>query len=114
MKDFKKTLTRGSLILLVLVILGYTYYRTIDLRRGVTLEVTGIQNNNTYHEPLLKLKGRAVHATSLSINNRNIPVDKDWSFKESLLLLPGWNIIEVKAEDKFGRKNVKNYQVILD
>ena len=98
---------------LFLIILSYTYYKTRDLLRGVVLNIGGVTNGESFTEPLVKIEGSAKNATILSINDREISVDKDANFQESLLLLPGYNILTIKAQDKFGKKAEKDYQLYL-
>lgn len=83
-----------------------------DLWRGVVLTVYDIKNGESFTNPSITFSGMAKNSKALYLNGREIFVDKDWNFKESLILNPGYNIIEVKAFDKFDGSITKNYQLI--
>jgi len=109
--NLKKILKIALPVFLFTVILSYTYYKTKDLLKGVVLEINGFKDGQTFAEPLLALSGLARNATRMTINGREIFIDKNANFEEKLLLLPGYNILEIKAEDKFGKKVEKHYQL---
>ena len=48
--------------------------------------------------------GRARDVSKLELNGRPLYTDENGSFKEALILSPGLNIIEVRAEGRFGGK----------
>lgn len=100
--------------MLLTVILGYGYLKTRDLFRGVKLTVETLEDGQTINNPLLLLKGSAKKAVYLSINDREIFLTLDADFQDSLLLLPGYNIIEIKTRDRFGKEKKKVYRVILE
>ena len=113
-KSLKRILSISLPALLFIIILGYTYYKTKDLIMGVALKIEGISDGQSFVDPLIKISGSAKNAVLLSIDDREIFIDKEAKFEEKVLLLPGYNILTVKAEDKFGKKIQKNYQLILE
>jgi len=113
-RNFKKILSIALPLFLFAVILSYTYYKTRDLLRGVVLNINGVANGEVFRDPTVKISGSAKNALKLSVNGREIFIDKNANFAEQLLLLPGFNILTVKAEDKFGYINEKNYKLIFE
>ena len=91
--NLKKILKIALPVFLFTVILSYTYYKTKDLLKGVVLEINGFKDGQTFAEPLLALSGLARNATRMTINGREIFIDKNANFEEKLLLLPGYNIL---------------------
>ena len=110
----KSKLKIAGISLLFLVIVGYTYYRTKDLFTGVRLHVSGIVDYESRTDPHIALSGNALHATKLLINGRTIFITKGGDFTEDLLLLPGYNIIDVWAVDKFGKSKEQVFHVNLE
>lgn len=100
--------------MLLTVILGYGYLKTRDLFRGVKLTVETLEDGQTVNNPLLLLKGSAKKAVYLSINDREIFLTLDADFQDSLLLLPGYNIIEIKTRDRFGKEKSREFHVLLE
>lgn len=110
--DIKFWLKVGALALLFIVILGYSYYKTKDLLRGIRLTVLGIEDGETVNSSFLALQGKAKNAVYVSINDREIVINPEGVFGDSLILSPGYNIITIKARDKFGKEKTKVYQIV--
>lgn len=95
-------------ILLILVIFGviggYILFNSRILIDGPSIEVTYPQNGATLQEKLITIEGRTKNTTFISVNDRPISVDEEGFFRDSLLLLPGYNIITIEAKDKFERE----------
>ncbi len=96
-----------------LVILFYAYYQTRNLISGPVIEVSSPQNGQTFTEALVEIVGRAKNAVKITLDDRPIFIDESGNFREKLLLSRGYNIIDLKAEDKFGEKTQKILEVIL-
>ena len=111
--SFKKILSWTSIILFFGIIVSYGLWRTAALREGVKLEVENIENGAIYEENTLTVAGYAKNARKLTLDGREIYIDKDGRFSETLILLPGYNIMSLYAEDKFGKKTQKDYELIL-
>ena len=65
-------------------------------------------------ESILEVVGTAKNAKDLTLNNREISIDQAGNFKETVVLLPGYNLIDIKALDKFGNREEKNYKLIYE
>lgn len=112
-KDIKTIIAFFAIGLLFLGIAGYAYSRTRNVIAGVSITLPDIEDGQTFTDPVVEMKGRAKNAVKVLLNDREIGVDKDGNFDELLLLLPGYNIITLEAEDRFGKKIEKNYHVYL-
>ncbi len=99
----KKLLQYGGLILLGAVILGYSLWRGSDVLFGIRLHVTGLQDGQAVTNPILPISGEARHAIGVSVDGREVTVSKDGTWRESVMLLPGYNEIHISAADKFGK-----------
>lgn len=99
-------------LLFVFVILGYAYFRTKDLVQGVKITVYEPQNNSTLTTSLFEIKGKITKSSAVYINDRKIFLDETGGFKEKLLLSPGYNIITVRAEDRFKRETEKKIELV--
>ncbi len=63
---------------------------------------------------LVEIKGNARNAVYLSLNGREIFIEKDGSFKEPLALLPGLSVVTLSAQDKFGTLSEKKIEVMYN
>lgn len=70
-------------------------------------------NGQTVASSYLEIKGVAKNVSLLYFNGRQIFTDQNGNFKEDLLLVRGYNIIEVSATDKFGRKVKERREIVL-
>ena len=96
-------------ILLFAVIGGFAYFKMRFLMKGVQIEARIDYDDSS---PIAKVKGKAPNAVYLSLNGREIFIDKDGSFSETIILLPGLGVINMEARDKFGNTAEKKFEVI--
>ena len=108
-----KSLLRIIIILTVAgLVFVYAYYKTKDFIRGPVITVAYPINGETVNNSLLKIEGKATSIAYISLDDRQIFTDEAGNFKEKLLLFPGYNIISIKASDKFGRDIEKTLEVV--
>ena len=93
-------------------IFGYTYYRTQDLIRGPRIEISYPVNGSTLDTSLITIEGVARNIASITLNDRKIFVDEDGGIREDILLTYGYNVLTLKAEDKFGRKVTHRLELV--
>jgi hypothetical protein len=108
----KKILKISSFVFLFLFILIYIFFRSKDLIFGVQIKNVNLTNGAKVTESVQKITGNAKNATNLTLNDREISIDQQGNFDETISLLPGYNVINIKAKDKFGNSDEKNYQLI--
>ncbi len=104
-----------KILIIVIVaglIVGYTYYRVKDFAYGPKIIITSPINGITVDDVLLEISGNATRISYFSINDRQIFTNEAGNFKEKLLLFPGYNIISIKASDKFDRKIERTLEVV--
>jgi hypothetical protein len=109
--DLKKTFNVFLILGLFLFIGIYTALNTKFLVRGVALEIYGIEDGKVYEVGYLDIEGNARRSVQLLINGRDVSVSQDGDFHDVLVLLPGYNIITVTAEDRFGKITKKTFEV---
>ena len=95
------------LVVVSLIIVGYGLFQARDLLRGPEISISSPQNGSSFASSTVVVAGLASNITHISLDDRPIFVDKLGNFSEELLLSPGYNIIKLEAQDKFGRKKVK-------
>ena len=108
----KKITAVGSLSVFFLIIVLYAFFVSRDIIFGVKIENVNIVDGATMHESALKITGNAKHAIKLTLNGREISIDQEGNFDETIALLLGYNVIQIKAQDKFGLTDEKNYQLM--
>lgn len=110
--DFKKVLKNVGLIVFFSFIVVYAFFRSYDLLFGVKIKEVNLVNGGTYSESVYKVTGNAKNAIKLTLNGREISIDQEGNWSEDIGLFLGYNVVEIRAEDKFGHIDEKNYKLI--
>lgn len=98
---------------IALIVVGYTYLKTKDYIAGPQITIASPVNGSTVSNPLIEVVGVAKNISFISLNDRPIFIDGKGGFKEKLLLYPGYNIMSIKAEDRYKRSVEKTIELIL-
>lgn len=116
-QDVKKILKISGLAIFFILIAVYAFFRSHDLIFGVKLKNIKINGSAVADgikmpENISKITGNAQNAINLTLNGREISIDQDGDFNETIVLLSGYNMINIRAQDKFGNVDEKTYQLI--
>ncbi|MEK7572295.1 MAG: hypothetical protein AAB493_00350 [Patescibacteria group bacterium] len=120
----KKILQIAGLSVFFLFIIAFIFINSMDLMFGVKIKNvnitdgasarTTIQSGGKVTNNVLDITGIAKNAVNLTLNDREISIDKNGNFYENIILALGYNIIVIKAKDKFGNIDEKNYKLMLE
>ena len=94
------------------LIIIYAFSRSYDLIFGIKIRNVNIEDGAAVSESVMEVKGNAKNAIKLSLDGREISIDQSGNFDETIALLPGYNIINITAVDKFGNIDKKDYKLI--
>ncbi len=108
----KKILKIGSISIFFLVIIVFAFLRSYDLIFGVKIKDVNIKDGEKMVENIIQVTGNAKNATFLTLNGRAISVNQQGDFNETIALLSGYNIVNIRAVDKFGDIDEKNYKLM--
>ncbi len=108
----KKIVKIGSISIFFILIIVYAFFVSKDLIFGVKIKHVNIEDGATYSESVIKVTGNAKNATKLTLNGREIYINQAGDFDETIALLSGYNIISIRAQDKFGLVDEKNFRLI--
>lgn len=109
----RKILATIFSVLAVCIVLGYSYFALGDYIRGPQIELSSPENGFSTTTQKIDIVGKTIHANVLFINDASTSLDLKGNFSESLLLSPGYNIIKVKAEDRYHRFTEKDIEIVL-
>jgi len=70
------------------------------------------QSGTRMAESVMQITGNAKNTVNLTLNGREISINEAGDFNETIVLLTGYNIINITARDKFGYMDEKNYKLI--
>jgi len=108
----KKILKIVLISVLFLFIAVFVFFNSRDLIFGVKIKNVNITDNMKVSDNILKITGMAKNSVKLTLDGREISVDEKGNFNETVALLSGYNQVNIKAQDKFGNIDEKNYQII--
>lgn len=112
MTNLKPTLKIFLITTVIVIIASYAYYKTKDFLSGPIITVSSPENGATMYDSFVEIAGVAKNVSYLSIDDRQIFTNEEGDFMEKLLLFRGYNIISIKASDKFDRKIEETLEII--
>lgn len=108
-KNIKWWIEVSSCIALFLFIAIFGYSKINFLIKGVEIEAVVVRDE---HSSLVKVEGNAKNSVLLSLNGREIFIDENGNFSESIGLLPGFSVISIEAKDKFGKNKEEKFRLV--
>ena len=108
-KNIKWWLGFSSCVVLFAVIGVFAYMKMSFLFKGVQIIATVEKSEGS---TLAKVTGKAKNAIYITLNGREIFIDKDGSFSEPIALISGFSVITIDAQDKFGKSKEKKFQIV--
>ena len=105
-----KTTLLYSLLGALLVV--YIFFQARFLLAGPILQVNTPTDGATVTESLVTISGSTKNISRITLNDRQIFVDKHGTFSEQLLLPMGYTVFTVAAEDRFGRETKEYIKIV--
>lgn len=97
--QFRKILIGAA----VVFILGYIAWQFKPIFENPSLTLVNPQSENiTVTGSIFEITGQASPGSVLTINNETVYAEENGSFKKDIELLPGLNVLEIKATSRFG------------
>ena len=91
---------------------GYTLYEIHKVVFGPKITILSPENGSLATSSEIEIIGTTKNIQDISMNDRKIFIDEQGNFKEEMLLSYGYNIITLKANDKFGKNTEKELEII--
>lgn len=108
-----KLYLKAIMIVLFLVCLfGYGSYEIWNYVTGPRIIISSPENGSAVSESLISIDGQGKNTKEITLNDRPIVVDEAGNFSEKILLSYGYNVLELKAQDKFGKKTEQELQIV--
>lgn len=99
-------------VLLLTAFFVYLAFRFQGFFMGSAVYIDFPKEGETLNNSHMSVEGKARNAAKLTLNGRPIYTDEEGRFEEDLILSAGLNIIEVKAEGRFGSE-VKEQRMVM-
>jgi len=106
-------LLRTSLAgVLILVIVAYAIWRSLNYARGPAITITSPANGSSVDTETAEIAGRVDRVNNLTMNGQAISIDQQGNFDETVIVFPGTNKITFAASDQFGRNTAKELDLV--
>lgn len=93
-------------------VISLLIYRNMrELLSGVRVDVRIEEVEKSNNTNLFSLKGNAKHATFISVNGREIFIQKNGDFDEKIVIPDGYYVITLFARNKFGKDDEKTIEI---
>lgn len=113
-KDCRLLIKPIVIIAVILLVVGYSALKLKNLAIGPEITLTSPIDGSSAKTDLVTIKGKAERISQIFINGRKIFTDEAGNFNEPYLLASGYNLLEIMAQDKFGRKVEKKVQLVFN
>lgn len=94
-------------IIIFSIIAIYAIWNGRNLLLGPNIKIDYPINGAKVDQNPIIVEGTAKNVSFISINGREIYIDKDGKFKEEVVLTPGENSLEVFAKDRFNKEKIE-------
>jgi hypothetical protein len=91
---------------------AYAYYQSRSILEGPNIVIDTPLNGSTASTSLISVRGSVNHANEITLDGRPIFIDLAGRFNEKLVLMNGYNIIELIAKDREGRVHRKTIELV--
>ncbi len=95
----------------IALVLGYGALKAKDWAQGPRLAVSYPADGSSFRDSLVSIRGTARNISFLTLNGGKIFTDESGAYDEKVLLSPGYNVVTIEAQDRFGRKVTQTLQL---
>jgi hypothetical protein len=97
---------------ILILILGYSGFQARKIVEGPELTITSPVVEGVMTDPFVRVTGIAKNIREITLNDTPIYIDEQGNFNEKLVLIAGYNIIELEAKDKFNKQTKKTLELV--
>lgn len=103
MHDGRTTIKILTILLFIVCMSGYSLYQARKVIEGPMIRIASPYDGTSTSTSMIDIQGTSSNIAFMYLNGRKIFTNDAGEFNENILLFPGHNVIELRAEDKFGK-----------
>ena len=107
----RKILFRSIGLLLLAIVIIFAYHRYKPYIAGPSLAKINLESYMSVDEPFINVQADIKNTQSVTINGRDIFLEKKEDFEEIIALSKGVNTLEIRLEDTFGKEKIYRYTI---
>lgn len=108
-----KYLRIAGTVVLVGIIVWYIQFQARNLIAGPQISVNA-PLGTVQHNQIIPVRGYAENITKITLNGATIHTDESGYFNTLLTLPPGYTIMTIHAEDRYGRETSYTQSLVYD
>lgn len=101
------------LIGLFVIVAGFLVFQYRAAVFNPNLKIETPKENEEVHSLTVVIKGKTDPASTLLIDNKEVPIDSSGVFQKEITVFPGEEIINFNVENKFGRTTTVNRKILV-
>ncbi len=101
------------IIFLFLLLLGYVIFQYRAAIISPPLNVTSPKESSEVSSQILVVTGKTDPASNVFINDEEVSVNSDGTFKKELNVFPGETTVTVRAVDRFGKQTIVTRHIVV-
>ncbi len=109
---FYISLGMGGIVVLLIIVFLFSRVYGIIMGPRITIETPTPWQEIT--DGWVEVSGTIKYVSSAKINGRTLILHTDNSFRETLAVVPGYTMIEIVAQDRFGKENSVSIPITRD
>ncbi|MDB5260056.1 MAG: seg [Candidatus Nomurabacteria bacterium] len=110
--DLRKKLEPYIIGLLVLIAVFYGIFRAYPLLSGPSITIYSPGDGDPVASTTFEVSGRVLRSREITLQGRQITIDTEGHFKETLVPYYPYTIIIISAKDQYGAEVTKTLRVI--
>ena len=110
--SIRNKITRLSLTIFVLVVIGYGLFRVYPFFMGPVITIYSPSDGDEVDSSTFQVSGKVERAQEIKLQGRAITIDTEGLFTETLVTHAPYTILVIEATDKYGKKIQKTLRVI--
>ncbi len=98
--------------LFLIALFAYGTFEVWNYVTGPKITITHPSNGAVVSESLITIEGQAKNVKEITLNDRPILINEAGIFSEKILLSYGYNVLELRAMDRFGKTTEQKLQLV--
>lgn len=110
--DIRRSIFRIVIIIGCVALFGFTLFQFRKIIEGPAIAAINVEDGQIVYSDTYMLEAEIHNAAFIYLNGRQVYTNKESVLREQLILFEGYNLIELRVNDKFNRQQVRTYRLV--
>lgn len=98
--------------IIITALAAYGLFQSRTLLEGPQIAINYPHDGATLRDSMVHVKGSTENISAISVNGRTIHVTENGVFQEPIVLSQGYNVVTIRATDRFGRSTTDRLELV--